>query len=244
MSDVVYGEYLGLAALLDGPADREVHDEQLFVTVHRVHELWFDLLLHDLTDARDRMLAGETRVPLRRLARCAGVQRALLDTVGLLDTLPPQEFLAFRGSLGTASGAQSAQFHELEVLAGRSDPRLPDRLTWLTPAERTRLERRLAEPSLWDGFLAVLAKAGLDVSDPPAREAAYARLLRDPELEPAADLADALHGYDQSWAAWRYRHSLVAERQIGTRPGTGGSTGVQYLRQRADHRFFPELTHR
>ncbi|MEU9116752.1 tryptophan 2,3-dioxygenase family protein [Streptomyces sp. NPDC048483] len=242
-NDPTYGDYLRLSDLLDLHVPRCVpaHDEHLFITVHQVHELWFQLLLHELADARERMMAGEICMPRIRLRRCHAIERALFDTMQLLDTMTPKDFLAFRGGLGTASGAQSAQFHEIEILSGRQAPPRLDRMPWLTAAERTRLERRVAQPSLWDGFLTVLAKAGFGVDTAEERHTAYAEITRDPAHHALNELAEALLDHDQAWALWRTRHVLVVERQIGGKPGTGGSTGVSYLAARAGARFFPEL---
>ena len=101
------------------------HDELLFITIHQVYELWFKLLLAELTDARDRMLAGETYLPRVRLERCLAVERVLVNQVDVIDTMTPQDFLAFRNKLSPASGFQSAQFREIEFLSGAQGPRLP-----------------------------------------------------------------------------------------------------------------------
>ncbi|XUL89401.1 tryptophan 2,3-dioxygenase family protein [Streptomyces galilaeus] len=230
-TSLTYGTYLRLPQLLGQqlPQAAAAHDEHLFITVHQVHELWFKQLLVELTDARDRMLAGESAVALRRLRRCREIERALLDALALLDTMAPGDFEAFRGALGTASGGQSAQFHEIEALSARRDHRTRS-MRWLTEAERARLDRRLLEPTLWDGFLAALA--GL----PRAGRAAAFR-----GEGPLGELADALLGHDEGWALWRARHVLVVERQIGKGRGTAGSSGAAYLRERTGERFFPQL---
>src|ERR1043165_2243579 len=161
-----YGSYLRIPELLDQQvpeSDPPAHDELLFITIHQVYELWFKLLLHELTDARDRMLAGETYLPRLRLERCISIERVLVGQVDVIDTMTPQDFLAFRNKLAPASGFQSAQFREIEFLSGLRDPGSLHLFRGLTDAERERLERRLAEPSLWDGYLAVLRHAGFAV---------------------------------------------------------------------------------
>ncbi|MFF3404148.1 tryptophan 2,3-dioxygenase family protein [Streptomyces sp. NPDC002659] len=241
-ADLTYGQYLHLPALLaqHTPASA-AHDEHLFITVHQVHELWFQLLLTELSDARDRMLAGEAQPARTRLERCQAIEHTLLDTLHLLDTMTPQNFLAFRGCLGTASGTQSAQFHEIEILSGRRDPDRIGRMGWLTPTERARLQKRIAEPSLWDGFLHLLARAGHNVSTRRLRPTALAAIAHGPARQPLTGLAQSLLGHDRTWSLWRSHHALVAERQIGRRPGTGGTPGATYLQARLDTRFFPEL---
>jgi tryptophan 2,3-dioxygenase len=162
--------------------------------------------------------------------------------VDVIDTMTPQDFLAFRSKLAPASGFQSAQFREIEFLSGLRDPGYLQRFRGLTDAERNRLEQRLAEPSLWDGFLAALGQAGFDISTEDSRFAAYARIASDRERYGALwDLAEALVDHDQAWSLWRARHVLMAERQIGTKSGTGGSAGGAYLRSRVELRFYPEL---
>jgi len=242
---LTYGAYLRLGELLESQvpeSDPPAHDELLFITIHQVYELWFKLLLAELNDARDRMLAGETYTPRVRLERCRTIERLLVQQVDVIDTMTPQDFLAFRTKLAPASGFQSAQFREIEFLSGLKDPGFLQRFRGLTGDERARLERRLAEPSLWDGYLALLVGAGFDVSSAEARFDAYKAIANDRDRFGALwDLAEALVEHDQSWSLWRARHVLMAERQIGTKPGTGGSAGGAYLRSRIELRFYPEL---
>ncbi len=223
-------------------SDPPAHDELLFITIHQVYELWFQLLLSELSDARDRMLAGEVYTPRVRLERCHTIERVLVGQVDVIDTMTPQDFLAFRTKLAPASGFQSAQFREIEFLSGLKDKGYLDRFRGLTPDERDRLRQRLDEPSLWDGYLTLLDRAGFNVSTLDDRFAAYRSIAHDRESYGALwDLAEALVAHDQAWALWRARHVLMAERQIGTKPGTGGSAGGAYLRSRIELRFYPEL---
>ena len=242
---LTYGTYLRVAELLEQQvpeSDPAAHDELLFITIHQVYELWFQQLLHELTDARDRMLAGETYLPRVRLERCQSIQRVLINQVDVIDTMTPQDFLVFRTKLEPASGFQSSQFREIEFLSGLKDPSYLRRFRGLSDRERGRLQRRLDEPSLWDGFLRVLNDAGFDTDDESDRIAAYKTIAHDREgFGQLWDLAEALVDHDQAWSLWRARHVLMAERQIGTKPGTGGSAGGAYLRSRVELRFYPEL---
>jgi tryptophan 2,3-dioxygenase len=150
--------------------------------------------------------------------------------------------MVFRTKLAPASGFQSAQFREIEFISGLKDPAFLDRFRALTPVERDRLRRRLDEPSLWDGYLALLQRTGFAIGTDEERFDAYAAIAHDrPAYGPLWDLAEALVSHDQAWALWRARHVLMAERQIGMKPGTGGSAGGAYLRTRLDLRFYPEL---
>ncbi|GAA4204027.1 tryptophan 2,3-dioxygenase [Actinocatenispora rupis] len=242
---LTYGSYLRLLELLDQQrpqTDPPAHDELLFITIHQAYELWFKLALHELTDARDRLLAGETYLPRVRLERCRAIGRLAVSQVDVIDTMTPQDFLTFRTALAPASGFQSVQFREIEFLSGLKDPGYVDRFRGLTDAERDNLLRRLDEPSLWDGFLRVLAAAGFPTDSAEDRFAAYATIAHDRNrYGPLWDLAEALVEHDQTWALWRARHVLMVERQIGTKTGTGGSSGSAYLRSRVELRFYPEL---
>lgn len=245
MTGLTYNDYLRLSGLLGQQVPRSsppAHDEMLFITVHQVYELWFKLLLHELTDAKDAMLANRPYVSRARMDRCHAVERQLIGAVDVIDTMAPQDFLAFRAQLSGASGLQSAQFREIEFLSGAKDPAYLRRHRALTEVERGRLARRLAEPSLWDGYLHVLACAGFDVSTPPARRDTFRTLAQHREDHGQLwDLGNALVTHDQNFRIWRGRHVVMVERQIGGRPGTGGSTGADYLRSRRDLCFYPEL---
>ena len=236
-----YDEYLQLGRLLDaqsplGPPD--AHDELMFITVHQVAELWFKLLLHELRDARDLMLRGCPGPALTRLRRCHEVERVLIAQFRVLDTMSAHAFAEFRTALGTASGLQSVQFREIErVSADRGAGRGPARAA--DPPED--------EPSLWDAYLGLLRRSGLDVSSPAGRLRSYARLAvhgprgTDPGLHTLAELAESLVEHDHNWAVWRLSHALSVERQLGGAHGTGGTPGASFLRSRAQRRFYPEL---
>jgi tryptophan 2,3-dioxygenase len=245
---LTYGSYLRVPELLSQQvpaADPPAHDELLFITIHQVYELWFQLLLAELTDARDRMLAGESYTPRVRLERCHVIERVLVSQVDVIDTMTPQDFLTFRTRLAPASGFQSAQFREIEFLSGLKDAAFLDRFRGLSDDERSRLRRRLDEPSLWDAYLVLIGKSGFATSTDSSDDQVLAALReiagdRD-RYGPLWDLAEGLLAHDQAWALWRARHVLMAERQIGTKRGTGGSAGGAYLRSRLEHRFYPLL---
>jgi len=240
-----YGSYLRIPDLLSAQvlqSEPAVHDELLFITVHQAYELWFKQLLHELGDARDRMLQGDTYTPRQRLNRSHVITRLLVEQIDVLETMTPQDFLSFRNLLAPASGFQSVQFRELEFLSGAKEPAYLRRLVHATPAERERLEARLAEPSLWDAFLHLLGSAGFAVATEQDRQAALLEISRGRRTHGALwDLAEALIEHDELAARWRMRHIVMVERQIGTKSGTGGSSGAAYLRTRLDMRYYPEL---
>ena len=228
-----YGSYLRIPELLSlQEGMTEAHDELLFIVVHQAYELWFKVLLHELEAARDAMFAGEAFAALHSLKRVKVVERLLVEQIEVLETMSPADFLAFRSELAPASGFQSVQFRELEFLSGLKNPAYLKRLEADTE-ERSRLERRLAEPTLWDGFSALLVKNGSpSIADVIRNRRDHAELF---------DVAESLLDHDEAFALWRSRHVLMVERQIGAKTGTGGSTGAEYLRTTLDKRFFPDL---
>jgi tryptophan 2,3-dioxygenase len=244
-----YGDYLRLDALLaqQSPAsDPPAHDELLFITIHQVYELWFKLLLHELTSVRDLLLGGDADGSMwtarHLLRRVEQVEQVLIAQLPVLETMTPQDFLDFRSLLSPASGFQSVQFRELEFLSGLKDPAFMNRLRAATDTERDRLQRRLDEPSLWDGFLVALNRRGLATADEAAVRASLVTVARDrAAYGDLWDVAEGLLSHDELSAQWRALHATVVERQIGYKPGTGGSTGATYLRSRRDLRFFPLL---
>jgi tryptophan 2,3-dioxygenase len=156
--------------------------------------------------------------------------------------MTPQDFLVFRDRLAPASGFQSVQFRELEFLSGAKDPGYLDRFRGLTADETARLERRLAEPSLLDGFLPVVRRAGLPVDGDDEVLASLLTVTADRTTYGQVwELAERLLDHDANAAMWRSRHVLMVERQIGTKSGTGGSSGSPYLRSRLGLHYFPLL---
>jgi tryptophan 2,3-dioxygenase len=245
-----YGSYLHIDTLLrqqELQSDPPAHDELLFITIHQVYELWFKLLLHELTSVRDLLLTGSgSAQPMwtarHLLRRAQQVEQVLIAQLPVLETMTPQDFLDFRSLLAPASGFQSVQFREIEFLSGLKDPAFVNRLRAATDDERARLTRRLDEPSLWDGFVAALAARGLAVATEDDVRASLVMVARDrASYGDLWDVAEGLLTHDELCAQWRALHATVVERQIGYKPGTGGSAGATYLRGRRDLRFFPLL---
>ncbi|MBV9485731.1 MAG: tryptophan 2,3-dioxygenase [Frankiaceae bacterium] len=244
-----YGSYLRVPVLLEQQqlqSDPPAHDELLFITIHQVYELWFKQILHELTTVRDLLLDSTARDALwtarHRLGRVTHIEQVLIAQLPVLETMTPQDFLAFRSLLAPASGFQSVQFRELEFLSGLKDPGVVRRLRFASEDERARLERRLAEPSLWDGFVAAMDAAGLPVGDEAEVGQALLTIARNrPSYGDLWDVAEGLLTHDELSAQWRALHATVVERQIGYKEGTGGSAGVGYLRDRRDLRYFPAL---
>lgn len=228
-----YGGYLKVPELLGLQARlSEEHDELLFIVVHQAYELWFKVILGELETIREAISGDDVPRAVHLLRRVRAIEQLLVEQVEVIETMSPQEFLAFRDRLAPASGFQSVQFREIEFISGLKDPEYLDRLD-ATPDERARLERRLADPSLWDAFEALRQRHGAPELVSIYRESArHASLLA---------LAEALLDHDAAFVSWRMRHVLMVEREIGAKPGTGGSSGAHYLRSTIGKRFFPAL---
>jgi tryptophan 2,3-dioxygenase len=231
--ELSYGTYLKIPELLSlqQGLSRE-HDELLFIVAHQVYELWFKVVLFELEAARDRIDADDIFFARHHLHRVHVIETLLVEQIDVLETMSPQDFLAFRSKLAPASGFQSAQFREIEFLSGLKEAKYLARLD-TTPEETQRLERRLQEPSLNDAFLALVKRRG---------SPALLDIFRDRErYGDLFDLCEGLLDHDETFAHWRARHVLMVERQIGSKTGTGGSSGAAYLRTTLGKRFYPEL---
>ena len=248
-AQLTYGSYLRLPQLLDSQhleSDPPAHDELLFITIHQVYELWFKQLLHEVAAARDAMLGRVEGRSLwwaqHLLARVHVIERVLVQQVDVLETMTPQDFLEFRQRLAPASGFQSVQFRELEFLSGAQDPSYVDRFRGLTDGEQARLEARLAEPTLWDAFVQALASEGLPACSDEEVSASLRVAAHDrSRFAVVWALAEALLQHDELAAGWRARHVVMVERMIGSKSGTGGSSGSRYLRSRLSLRYYPLL---
>jgi len=241
-----YGSYLRipeLLALQQLQSDPPAHDELLFILVHQVYELWFKDLVFELETARDRIFGADVTGAIHLLRRVHEIERVLVEQVSVLETMSPQDFLEFRSKLSPASGFQSVQFREVEIISGLKDRRLLSHLGE-DDDERTRLARRLDEPTLWDAFRDLLESSGLPMpaDDDDAMRKSLVRMATESNgFGELFALSEALLTHDELFAMWRLRHVLMVERQIGSKTGTGGSSGASYLRSTLDRRFFPEL---
>jgi tryptophan 2,3-dioxygenase len=215
----------------------------LFIVVHQAYELWFKEVLFELESIRDCLYRSDTDLARHYLSRVHSIERVMIEQLAVIETMSPQDFLQFRSNLAPASGFQSVQFREIEFLSGLKEPGLLKRLAE-TPEERVRLERRLSEPTVWDGFCALLESNGLPMpaDDADLRGDSLLEMMRDKDRHaPLFFTAEALLTHDELFTLWRQHHVLMVERQIGSKTGTGGSTGVSYLKSTLDKRFYPEL---
>jgi tryptophan 2,3-dioxygenase len=256
-SQMSYGDYLRLDLLLAAQqpqSDPPQHDELLFIVQHQTSELWLKLMVHELRSAREQLSLDQLSPALKRLARVKHIQRVLTDQWSVLATLTPSEYAEIRPFLATSSGFQSAQYREVEFLLGNKDADMV-RVFKHDPAVQAELAQLLTEPSLYDEFLAYLARHGYDVpadvlgrdrtrSHPssPGLVEVFAQVYSAPAehwgvYEACEELVDVEDNFQQ----WRFRHLQVVQRTIGHKMGTGGSSGVDFLRRALDLTFFPEL---
>jgi tryptophan 2,3-dioxygenase len=248
MSDQMdYATYLRIDDLLtlQQPLSDEAHDEMLFIVAHQSYELNFKIILHELDNAMATLRAGELSSASASLRRVVMAEDILTQTVRLIETISPDGFLRFRDPLTPASGFQSMQFRAIEYASGGGNlDRLDDR-TW-TDDQRRWLKERAAAPTLWDAYVTACRDAGVVRVEATGDEltAGFVELYRD-HREPTRALLHAigelLVDHDEGLSRWRYHHALMAAREIGRRPGTGGSTGVAYLESTLAQRLYPQL---
>ncbi|NBD12737.1 MULTISPECIES: tryptophan 2,3-dioxygenase [Corallococcus] len=252
-----YGDYLQLDRLLSAQVPRSQpphHDELLFIVQHQTSELWMKLLLHELSACIRYIQADRLEPSFKIFARVAHIQRMLFEQWSVLETLTPNEYLEFRDTLGHASGFQSFQYRALEFLLGNKDEAAlgPFRHVQGVHAE---LERLLQSPGIYDEFLRHLSRMGHDVpkshverdwrqpyeKSPQVMEV-FRRIYEDTETHwDAYEMCEKLVDTEERFQLWRYRHMMTVMRIIGFKQGTGGSSGVGFLRKALDLRFFPEL---
>jgi tryptophan 2,3-dioxygenase len=252
-----YSDFLQLDTLLDLQAtlhDPPQRDELLFIVIHQVSELWLKLMHHELAEARREIAADELPQALKHFARVKAIQEQLIAAWKVLNTMTPTDYLVFRDALGTSSGLQSWGYRLVEYILGnkkashikihRHDPRIV-----------VRLEAALAEPSLYDEVLRLLARRGFklpaavvkrDWRKPfkghKAAVDAWLTIYRKPRDHwDLYDLAEKLMDMETLFQRWRFDHVSAVERVIGHQPGTGGSSGVAFLKKALDLRFFHDL---
>lgn len=252
-----YTDYLGLDCILGAQNLRtDAHDEMLFIIQHQASELWMRLALHELNAARRAIASGTLRPAFKMLTRIARIFEQLNNAWDVLRTMTPSEYTRFRDGLGQSSGFQSWQYRLIEFVVGNRN------LAMVKPHEHrpdlmALLQQELARPSLYDEALRHLARAGLpipqevlerDVSQPwvanSTVQSAWEQVYRAPESHwELYELAEKLVDFEDYFRRWRFNHVTTVERVIGLKRGTGGTSGVQYLRRMLEIELFPELWH-
>jgi len=252
---MTYGDYLQLDTLLAAKKPlTDKHDEHLFITIHHVQELWLNLMAHELDTAIDFIQRDQLPPSFKSTARMTRILEQMINAWNVLSTMTPSDYLEFRGALGQSSGLQSFQYRMVEFRLGAKDPKmlLPHRHN----AERhARLEAALKAPSLYDVALILLRRRGFDIPDSVvtrdfAVRHVFSDAVRDAWLKvyrnskdyfDLYELAEELVDLEDWFQQWRFRHMKTVERIIGYKRGTGGSSGVAFLKSALDHSFFPEL---
>ena len=258
---LTYADYLRLDVLLtaqkplSGSASALArHDEMMFIIQHQTSELWMKLMIHELESAIRFIQADQLDSCFKILARVKLIQKQLFEQWAVLETLTPSEYEAFRPALGSSSGFQSPQYRAIEFLLGNKDRARADIFSY-DAATHAGLIGLLEAPSLYDEFLRHLSRRGLPVPSScverdwslphqrnPAVVDVFKMVYEDPQRYwDAYEMAEKLVDVEEGFQLWRFRHMKTVERIIGHKTGTGGSSGVAFLRLALEHTFFPEL---
>lgn len=256
-TDLTYNDYLKVPELLSlqvPQSEPAHHDELLFIVIHQAYELWFKLILHEMENAIEFMTAGQVLRAHHFVHRIVEIMRLLVQQIHLLETMTPVEFLEFRDRLMPASGFQSAQFREIEFISGLKNE---DYLHFFKhrPDYLALLEKRLKAPDMRSAYYALLGKLGFPMPDQAAElerkgnEEVQKKIIDaiKPIYQKPSDhlplylLSEALVSFDEYFALWREHHVKVVERIIGFKRGTGGSSGVGYLKTTTEKKCFPLL---
>jgi tryptophan 2,3-dioxygenase len=230
------------------------HDEMLFIIQHQTSELWMKLAIHELTAACAAIAADDLRPAFKMLARVARIMEQLNSAWDVLRTMTPSEYTQFRLALGSSSGFQSWQYRAIEFLAGNRNEAML-RLHESQAQAHTRLDELRKKPSLYDEAIHALARHGFAVSEDvlrrdvgapysshPSVRGAWATIYRNPaQYWELYELAEKLVDFEDYFRRWRFNHVTTVERVIGLKRGTGGTSGVAYLRRMLDVVLFPEL---
>ena len=254
MTQLTYSDYLKVDELIDLQDPRsepEEHDELLFIIIHQTYELWFKQLRHELAFLMERLDQDDVPRAFHTLKRVLKIFKTLVSQIDILETMTPLEFESFRSRLDTASGFQSYQFRVVEFMLGHKRPQ-PLQFQPEGSTGRTLLEAAYHSPSLWQVFLKYLRRAGYDVPDDVFEVDVTAptepngtvqnSLLRVYENDhQLSELCELLVDLDEGLQEWRYRHVKMVQRTIGTKGGSGGSSGAEYLMKTLFKPVFPDL---
>lgn len=256
-SRMSYASYLQLPTLLSAqhPVSRpEHHDEMLFIIQHQTTELWLKLVLHELRSTAAWLRDDDLGSALKGIARVKHIQKTLTEQWSVLATLTPTEYSQFRGFLGHASGFQSSQYRAVEFILGNKNGKMLS-VFESDPEAHAMLEQLLNAPSIYDEFLAYLARQGFDVPDSLLKRDVTSAHEFTPELVPlfkhiyenaadnwpAYEACEELVDLEDNFQLWRFRHLRTVQRTIGMKSGTGGSSGAAFLQKALELTFFPEL---
>jgi tryptophan 2,3-dioxygenase len=250
-----YGNYLHLSEVLNAQHLRsDQHDEMLFIVIHQASELWLKLAGHEVEAAIRNVRDDDFRHAFKVIARVKLILMQLTQSWSILSTMTPVDYLKFRDTLGSASGFQSYGYRKLEFLLGNKNKKLVE-VHRHDPEVYGELQRVLSEPGLYDVVLRKLSNVGFDIDEQildrdfglpyetnDSVQAAWLAIYNDPERYfELYELAEKLVDIEDAFQNWRFRHMYTVRRIIGSRQGTGGSSGVPFLKKAIDTSFFPEL---
>lgn len=252
-----YASYLHLPTLLSAQhpvSQPEHHDEMLFIIQHQTTELWLKLVLHELRSTADWLRADDLGSALKGIARVKHIQKTLTEQWSVLATLTPTEYSQFRGFLGNSSGFQSSQYRAVEFILGNKDRKMLP-VFKSEPEAYAMLDELLTAPSIYDEFLAYLARQGFAVPRSVLERDVTSAHEFEPELVPlfkhiyenpgdnwgAYEACEELVDLEDNFQLWRFRHLRTVQRTIGMKTGTGGSSGAAFLQKALELTFFPEL---
>ncbi|MFE3974958.1 MULTISPECIES: tryptophan 2,3-dioxygenase [unclassified Peribacillus] len=253
--DMSYGDYLQLNQILSSQHRLSGHhDEMLFIVIHQTSELWMKLILHELTAAKDHIEAGRLEPSFKMLSRVARIQQQLIQSWNVLSTLTPSDYMEFREKLGNSSGFQSFQNRLIEFAMGQKNPQILAVFRH-QPELYESMKATLNKPSIYDAAIGALAARGLPVDESVLNrdwpetyrenasvESAWLTVYRDVhKYWDLYELAEKLVDIGSQQQFWRFNHMSTVERIIGNKTGTGGSSGVSYLKKVVEQPFFPEL---
>jgi tryptophan 2,3-dioxygenase len=256
-SPQTYSDFLKLQQLLSLQApiqDPPQRDEMLFIIIHQVSELWLKLLYAELREACAAIRGDDLQGCNKTLARCKAIQEQLISAWKVLSTMTTADYLSFRGALGQSSGLQSCGYRMVEFILGNKDAERLD-LHRTDPDALGRLMQALEEPAIYDEVLDCLARRGFEIPDEVARRDRRLAYVGNPDVVQVwakifrehdsywdlYNLAEKLMDIEGLFQRWRFDHMSTVERIIGHQPGTGGSTGVGYLKKALEQRFFHDL---
>ncbi len=251
---LTYTSYLKINELLElqqCKSNPEEHDETLFIIIHQVYELWFKQILHELGLLRSEMKKGHTWSSVKTMRRILTIMKTLVTQIDILETMTPLSFNNFRKFLDSSSGFESVQFRELEILCGL-------RYSLMITAHKENLQaqtvikKRMEEQTIWEAFCEYLTVRGYNIETPERvnehglifntsdhNQDVLVEVMKNNPV--SAVLCELLVDFDEGLQEWRYRHVKMVERTIGTKKGTGGSDGVEYLKRTTHKAIFPDL---
>ena len=252
--DMSYADYLSLDPILGAQRPKSAaHDEMLFIIQHQTSELWMRLCLHELSTARTHLINQEIEPAMKMLTRVARIFEQLNNAWDVLRTMTPSEYTQFRNNLGTSSGFQSHQYRLIEFMLGNRNLAMM-KMHEHRPELYNMLEQELQIKSLYQVVLDLLSKATNTIfsatvysTDTPhlandAVMSAWVEIYQDPQQNWALyELAEKLVDLEDYFRRWRFNHVTTVERIIGFKRGTGGTSGVKYLRRMLEVELFPEL---